>query len=111
MNSEKDIREIIGSLKSYLFFNKEMGLEPPQLSSTTLEYLTNGIRKNNKIVDEYIETSSDNKGVDCNCTFKCIKRNKFNDDEFKLLYKIVKDNRLIKERLDKMKKLLNEKID
>lgn len=53
-------------------------------------------------------TIKDNKGKDCNRKFKCISHNNFTDDEFKTLFKIVKENRLTKERLVKIKNLLGD---
>lgn len=42
MNTTQEFREIIGQIKNILIASKEMGLEPPSVSSASIEYLQEG---------------------------------------------------------------------
>ncbi|MDY7035409.1 MAG: uracil-DNA glycosylase [Thermodesulfobacteriota bacterium] len=43
MNLGEEFKDIIGDLKNLLAANKEMGLEPPHLSPSTIDYLQKGV--------------------------------------------------------------------
>ncbi len=51
LSPEEEFKEIIGQIKNHLIMNKEMGLEPPTLSPSTLDYLQTRPSQLNSIED------------------------------------------------------------